>query len=289
MGGVENIAGAIEIETGRHRELFVLTDRTCERRSIDALAEVEDVFEFPYDLDHFAYDDTTDCLWIVAEGRRKLICLPRSFGSEVEPVLEWDLPSPPVGPIFDVCPDGRGGVWVGAESDEQGQYWLEGLRPGATTGALELVERITTDLVDDARGLQMDDLGNLLLTGDGSVIPFAENEDGRWLPTSIRMYEELELPERSEFLPARSRTNFIAGVHDTEAWNNIPAEELVDLGVERPACPLDLNGDGVIDAADLSLVLGAWGTDDEIADANGDGVVDAIDLSSILGAWGPCR
>ncbi len=53
-------------------------------------------------------------------------------------------------------------------------------------------------------------------------------------------------------------------------------------------CPSDLNGDGSVDAADLSLVLGAWGSSGPAGDINGDGSVDAADLSEVLGAWGPC-
>jgi len=54
------------------------------------------------------------------------------------------------------------------------------------------------------------------------------------------------------------------------------------------ACPADLNGDGVVNGADLALLLGAWGTADPIADLDGSGVVDGADLASLLGAWGVC-
>lgn len=49
--------------------------------------------------------------------------------------------------------------------------------------------------------------------------------------------------------------------------------------------PGDLTGDGVIDGADLGLLLGAWGTADGAADLNDDGVVDGADLGLLLGAW----
>ncbi|MFG0274585.1 MAG: hypothetical protein ACF8QF_05980 [Phycisphaerales bacterium] len=48
----------------------------------------------------------------------------------------------------------------------------------------------------------------------------------------------------------------------------------------------DLNGDDVVDGADLGLLLGAWGTAAVGADLNGDGVVDGADLGLLLGAWG---
>ena len=47
----------------------------------------------------------------------------------------------------------------------------------------------------------------------------------------------------------------------------------------------DLNGDGLVDGADISILLGAWGTADPIADLTGDGNVDGADLSIVLGNW----
>ena len=49
--------------------------------------------------------------------------------------------------------------------------------------------------------------------------------------------------------------------------------------------PADLNRDGRVDAADLSILLGAWGTSGA-SDLNGDGTVDAADLAALLAAWG---
>ncbi|MFO0874063.1 MAG: LamG-like jellyroll fold domain-containing protein [Phycisphaerales bacterium] len=71
--------------------------------------------------------------------------------------------------------------------------------------------------------------------------------------------------------------------------------ELIGIGSisfvasEAPAlCPADLNGDGVVDGADLGTLLGAWGASGPVGDLNGDGFVDGSDLGLLLGAWGPC-
>lgn len=50
----------------------------------------------------------------------------------------------------------------------------------------------------------------------------------------------------------------------------------------------DLNGDGVVDVADLLLLLAAWGTCPQPcpADLNGDGVVDVADMLILLANWG---
>jgi hypothetical protein len=51
-------------------------------------------------------------------------------------------------------------------------------------------------------------------------------------------------------------------------------------------CPEDLNSDGIVNGADLGLLLGAWGTDG--GDINGDGLTNGADLGLMLGAWGDC-
>jgi hypothetical protein len=56
-------------------------------------------------------------------------------------------------------------------------------------------------------------------------------------------------------------------------------------------CPADLDGDGLVGAADLSALLSAWGargTAAGAADIDGDGSVGAADLAALLGAWGSC-
>jgi hypothetical protein len=41
-----------------------------------------------------------------------------------------------------------------------------------------------------------------------------------------------------------------------------------------------------VNAADLAVLLGAWGSADCLKDLNGNGSVDAADLSVLLGDWG---
>lgn len=55
-------------------------------------------------------------------------------------------------------------------------------------------------------------------------------------------------------------------------------------------CPADLNGDGVVNGADLGVMLAAWGVCPApcASDLNHDGVVDGADLGVLLAAWGPC-
>jgi hypothetical protein len=47
----------------------------------------------------------------------------------------------------------------------------------------------------------------------------------------------------------------------------------------------DLTGDGLVGAADLTVLLSAWGTRGSPADLNGDGVVGSADITVLLSAW----
>ena len=62
---------------------------------------------------------------------------------------------------------------------------------------------------------------------------------------------------------------------------------LVELGQDACPCPADLNGDLIVNGADLAILLGNWGAAGE-GDLNDDGVVNGADIAILLGAWGPC-
>jgi hypothetical protein len=57
------------------------------------------------------------------------------------------------------------------------------------------------------------------------------------------------------------------------------------LGVPPVGITGDLDGDGSVGAADLAILLGAWGGSGGPADLNADGTVDALDIAILLGAW----
>jgi len=75
----------------------------------------------------------------------------------------------------------------------------------------------------------------------------------------------------------------------TPLGNGDGANGLDDLQVSivpPKDCQSDLNADGVVDAADLALLLGAWGSPE--ADFTCDSTTDAADLAVLLGSWGSC-
>lgn len=52
-------------------------------------------------------------------------------------------------------------------------------------------------------------------------------------------------------------------------------------------CPADLNNDGVVNGADLGLLLGNW-NNAGVGDIDGSGTVNGADLGLLLGGWGNC-
>ncbi|MDC0991993.1 right-handed parallel beta-helix repeat-containing protein [bacterium] len=57
-------------------------------------------------------------------------------------------------------------------------------------------------------------------------------------------------------------------------------------------CRADLDRNGYVEAADLGLLIAAWGTDGSViddSDLDGDGYVLASDLGLLIASWGPCQ
>lgn len=85
-----------------------------------------------------------------------------------------------------------------------------------------------------------------------------------------------------------------AGACDPEAYPAGAARDLAFSIITSKVlpCPNDLNNDGAINAADLAIVLGAWGVCEKgeacPADLDDDGEVGASDLAILLGSWESC-
>ena len=80
-------------------------------------------------------------------------------------------------------------------------------------------------------------------------------------------------------------------------WDGLPASGIFDIGAYTclvfsqgdpppPTNASDINSDGRVDAADLALLLNAWGSAKGAADINRDGGVNGVDLAILLGQWG---
>ncbi|MEC9374054.1 MAG: agmatine deiminase family protein, partial [Planctomycetota bacterium] len=125
---------------------------------------------------------------------------------------------------------------------------------------------------DDDEGVSNVDI---LLSRDGGatypmVIASATADDGvfNWIAPDLYTTEA-----RIRVVARDAEGN--TGFDDSEGFFSI-------LG----ALPGDLNGDGLVNAADLGILLGSWGPCPGCpADLTGDGQVNAADLGTLLGGW----
>jgi hypothetical protein len=87
-------------------------------------------------------------------------------------------------------------------------------------------------------------------------------------------------------LPDEAGDRLLIGGQFTDV-DGAAANRLIEyVGCPETAVSGDINGDGAVDASDLAILLGAWGSADPASDLNGDGSVDASDLAILLGNWG---
>jgi len=102
---------------------------------------------------------------------------------------------------------------------------------------------------------------------------------GSWVKKSWRV--------RNYVTPtANVRMRFVARDLGTGSLVEAGLDDFKIIDVDCTASiPGDLNGDGVVNGADLAILLGAWGGTG-LGDINGDGTVNGSDLALLLGAWG---
>ncbi len=90
---------------------------------------------------------------------------------------------------------------------------------------------------------------------------------------------------------------FLRDANVTDNYGQIAYDSWVGAGKSAPVAmdaaslafasgnPADLNNDGTVDATDLAMLLGNWGSAG-MGDIDNSGTVDASDLAALLGAWG---
>ena len=172
-----------------------------------------------------------------------------------------------------------------------------------TTPEFENSDNVTHMLVFGFTGtigqdLDANDDGTLDVTPWATMlqsIAFIENNATPPVGTEYAYGDIRVGPDANGFVPSQ-----LAYCPTTSAWTVGPFDFVLNPGFDTPGaanagcdytgappCPADLDGTGVVDAADLAGLLGAWGGTGP-ADLNSDGTVDAADLAAMLGAWGAC-
>ncbi len=126
--------------------------------------------------------------------------------------------------------------------------------------------------------------GTLLVDGDALVLDATFSNSASQTQPVGQAFDAIPLALPT-VIPAGATANLLmAGtVSEVTVASGLSAD-LSAVGLRRTN-PADLNGDGLVGAADLAIMLDAWGGTGP-ADLNGDGVVGAADLSILLDAWG---
>jgi hypothetical protein len=137
-----------------------------------------------------------------------------------------------------------------------------------------------------------------ILIGAGNILvaDVPQPTIGAWLDYEVSLVNtSFRLNNTSGVVPTPAQLaatmGSLASIRISAEFGSEQGEETVDLDsvILVSNCPADLNGDGAVDASDLAIVLGAWGsTAEPAADLDGNGAVDASDLAVVLGAWGAC-
>jgi len=83
------------------------------------------------------------------------------------------------------------------------------------------------------------------------------------------------------------RVRFVARDLNTGSLVEAGVDDFRVIDVDcTPSNPADLNNDGAVNGADLTILLGAWGSSNAAYDLDGSGTVSGGDLAILLGSWG---
>ncbi len=205
---------------------------------------------------------------------------------------------------------GGGGAWLARGDNADNSQWVvlnggvvaasgDPTTPGATenfvtflalsaNGAGDYVVAATTDGAADADQVVVLN-GETVVVSEGDPVDL----DGNGLADDdvfIAAFDADDLiltDDLNDDLVDDRKIYFFGDIRD--GAGTALGDALLRVGMAALPCPADLNGDRDVNAADLALLLGAWGPCAGCAaDISGDDQVNAADLALLLGAWGPC-
>jgi len=118
------------------------------------------------------------------------------------------------------------------------------------------------------------EFGNFLMAGAA--------EPGEYARVTLRV--PVATPAGTSFYVIATPDQFTEGFAtlDVDAGDVLEVRVVSDAGLPTAG---DLNGDGLVNGADLALLLGRWSTPDPVADLDDDGIVGGPDLGLLLSNW----
>jgi probable HAF family extracellular repeat protein len=165
------------------------------------------------------------------------------------------------------------GWGANADGTYHALYWSE------STGMVYLPEP------NDEEGWQSFAYG---INDQGTIVGKVQDPDGDphaavWVDGAVYMLEQLLVIDQDiRYFNARDINE--SGAIAT-AGNYPDGRKSAEILTPMIDLPGDLNGDGLINGADLGLLLVAWDSTNPPADLNNDGIVNGGDLGLLLVAW----
>ncbi|MFO0826685.1 MAG: hypothetical protein U0572_00925 [Phycisphaerales bacterium] len=226
-----------------------------------------------------AVNDVDDSVWILSVPDRKVVKLSEDF-SETLLTISVPILVPMSGDGLLTISPITGLPWFKTAANDK----LYGLSVAAS-GA-PIVTTFTSSSLTNASSVSIGDSGELFISGNGTIKVLKPVRIGLWATDATHPFNGL--PGGTYLAMLHNSSNFDPILHTGPGWQNLSYAEIQDDAPVVSDCLADVNADEVIDAGDLAILLGAWGTADGISDIDEDGIVGASDLAVLLGAWGPC-
>lgn len=291
---VAEIPGAEQLAIGRRHAAFVLADGQLHRVELPSSAEEpqpedeggaagSDPLAIPHAVQAMTYDDVADRVVLLSVADRVLMLADEDLKTLTTVALPDELPLRGSASI-DV---GEDIIWIVSEASNS--MWGVGIQQAADKPTVTVTE-VAVEGVKAPRSIGVLGSGHLIVAHAGGLVELAQPEEADgWGVVEDSPWAEAACAF-DDVVVSRPRTNFNPGDFDDPAYINLPPEDLEPGNPEPdPLCFGDLNGDGLVDSADLGILLMAWGPGLAVpGDFNADGMVDGADLGLLLNAWGPC-
>ncbi len=285
---IAGISGAQAMAYGRNRELYILQDEIVSCMDIDSGLPNPTAAEFvPGVPNALTYSDVTDQVIVLSPATRQILLYESGLPAGVSPTVV-NVPFPFIIPM-----EGQGALAV---NPVDGQIWFvteasNSLFNVTIDGQVVFVDSVSLPIITDPKSMSFSDNGDMFVMTSNGLVQLRRNGPNQWSALDAPLFDGL-VPALSEFAVTCSRTNFDPKIHSGPGYNNFLPEEDEDLFVNdyiEVDCDADINGDGVVNGADLASLLAAWGSCDVcLADVNGDRIVNGTDLANLLSAFGPC-
>ena len=122
----------------------------------------------------------------------------------------------------------------------------------------------------------------------GNQTMYAYDADGHLIGTIVGHINDHSGHGFAGFVSSTPIASIVVSGAEGDGYNHMDDYQVV---LSTPACPADLNRDGVVNTLDLAVLLGHFGNHvpnglDLSGDINADGVINTVDLAYLLGRFG---